>query len=286
MIHPATAGRQACCANSCAAATSTRPLCLSLPSTTRTQCSHRARQRSRQAQQKQQQSLLGRSLRKQQAALRAHGAIVPNVPLPGDDQGSTIYSALSDIEETASSVLDKAQGALDDATPSTSGSAPDKLDASMNGSGSPGPNGKGPVPHRWVIVGAMALAFVLCNMDKVKACSFCFTFTYFIYKFLSEMLPSASCFTAGAGAGKSCPVCGETIESCVHDMCVFAAQVNMSVAVIPMAADLNWSASDRGLVSSAFFWGYSLTQVPAGWLSTRCAPSMPVCPRRHIFASS
>lgn len=46
-------------------------------------------------------------------------------------------------------------------------------------------------------------------------------------------------------------------------------QVNMSVAVIPMAAELGWSPSDRGLVSSAFFWGYSLTQIPAGWISTR-----------------
>ena len=49
-------------------------------------------------------------------------------------------------------------------------------------------------------------------------------------------------------------------------------QVNMSVAVIPMAAELGWSASDRGLVSSAFFWGYSATQIPAGWVSTRCLP--------------
>ena len=48
-------------------------------------------------------------------------------------------------------------------------------------------------------------------------------------------------------------------------------QVNMSVAVIPMAADLGWSPSDRGLVNSAFFWGYSLTQIPAGWVSTRSA---------------
>lgn len=46
-------------------------------------------------------------------------------------------------------------------------------------------------------------------------------------------------------------------------------QVNMSVAVIPMAEELGWSASDRGLVSSAFFWGYSATQVPAGYLSTK-----------------
>jgi ACS family sodium-dependent inorganic phosphate cotransporter len=42
----------------------------------------------------------------------------------------------------------------------------------------------------------------------------------------------------------------------------------MSVAVIPMARELGWSATERGLVSSAFFWGYSLTQIPAGWVST------------------
>eukprot|EP00210_Caulerpa_lentillifera_P004567 g4357.t1 len=46
-------------------------------------------------------------------------------------------------------------------------------------------------------------------------------------------------------------------------------KVNMSVAVIPMARELNWSATARGLVQSAFFWGYTITQVPAGWMSTK-----------------
>lgn len=46
-------------------------------------------------------------------------------------------------------------------------------------------------------------------------------------------------------------------------------KVNMSVAVIPMAEELGWSATDRGLVSSAFFWGYALTQIPAGYISTK-----------------
>lgn len=46
-------------------------------------------------------------------------------------------------------------------------------------------------------------------------------------------------------------------------------KVNMSVAVIPMAKELGWSATARGLVQSSFFWGYTLTQVPAGWMSTR-----------------
>ena len=49
----------------------------------------------------------------------------------------------------------------------------------------------------------------------------------------------------------------------------------MSVAVIPMAEELGWSALDRGLVNSAFFWGYSLTQIPAGWVSTKCDNLLP-----------
>ncbi|KAK9916910.1 hypothetical protein WJX75_008641 [Coccomyxa subellipsoidea] len=132
------------------------------------------------------------------------------MPFPGDDQGSIIYSTLSSIEASAADALQKAQKAADGSVePSTSGRG-DEPTASSNGI-MPDPKKKPPVPHRWVIVGAMALAFVLCNMDKV----------------------------------------------------------NMSVAVIPMAAELGWSPSDRGLVSSAFFWGYSLTQIPAGWISTR-----------------
>jgi len=46
-------------------------------------------------------------------------------------------------------------------------------------------------------------------------------------------------------------------------------KVNMSVAVIPMAHELGWSALDRGLVSSSFFWGYTLTQMPGGYISTK-----------------
>jgi MFS family permease len=55
----------------------------------------------------------------------------------------------------------------------------------------------------------------------------------------------------------------------------------MSVAVIPMAKELGWSATERGLVSSSFFWGYSLTQVPAGYISTKIggAKARPAAPR-------
>ncbi len=57
----------------------------------------------------------------------------------------------------------------EEATSKAAGSHASAGDApeSQNGTAPESPGGKGPVPHRWVIVGAMALAFVLCNMDKV-----------------------------------------------------------------------------------------------------------------------
>lgn len=51
-------------------------------------------------------------------------------------------------------------------------------------------------------------------------------------------------------------------------------KVNMSVAVIPMAEDLGWSATSRGIVQSAFFFGYTATQIPAGWISTKIGGAM------------
>ncbi|KAL0036177.1 hypothetical protein WJX79_006952 [Trebouxia sp. C0005] len=108
-----------------------------------------------------------------------------------------MLAALSQDEDTTSS------SDSEDAHPSTS--------KSTSNGGPPDNKPEPRIPHRWRIVGMMALAFVLCNMDKV----------------------------------------------------------NMSVAVIPMAEELGWSATDRGLVSSAFFWGYALTQIPAGYISTK-----------------
>jgi ACS family sodium-dependent inorganic phosphate cotransporter len=43
----------------------------------------------------------------------------------------------------------------------------------------------------------------------------------------------------------------------------------MSVAIIPMAQDFGWSPSVSGVVQSAFFWGYILSQLPGGYLSSR-----------------
>lgn len=43
----------------------------------------------------------------------------------------------------------------------------------------------------------------------------------------------------------------------------------MSIAILPMAQQFGWSPSVAGLVQSSFFWGYMLSQIPAGWLANR-----------------
>ena len=52
---------------------------------------------------------------------------------------------------------------------------------------------------------------------------------------------------------------------------LLAAQdkVNMSVAIIPMARDFDWSPSVAGIVQSSFFYGYMACQIPAGYLANR-----------------
>jgi ACS family sodium-dependent inorganic phosphate cotransporter len=46
-------------------------------------------------------------------------------------------------------------------------------------------------------------------------------------------------------------------------------RVNVSVAIIPMARDLGYSPSTQGLVLSAFFWGYIVSQLLGGWMADR-----------------
>ena len=46
-------------------------------------------------------------------------------------------------------------------------------------------------------------------------------------------------------------------------------QVNISVAILPMANEMGWSSSVSGLIQSAFFYGYALTQIPGGWVTSR-----------------
>ncbi|KAF3330038.1 putative anion transporter 1 [Carex littledalei] len=46
-------------------------------------------------------------------------------------------------------------------------------------------------------------------------------------------------------------------------------RVNMSIAILPMSAEYNWSPATVGLVQSSFFWGYLLTQIAGGiWADT------------------
>uniref|UniRef100_A0A7S3UDG0 Major facilitator superfamily (MFS) profile domain-containing protein n=1 Tax=Picocystis salinarum TaxID=88271 RepID=A0A7S3UDG0_9CHLO len=41
-------------------------------------------------------------------------------------------------------------------------------------------------------------------------------------------------------------------------------RVNMSIAILPMAQEMEWSETTKGLVQSSFFWGYLLTQIAGG----------------------
>lgn len=45
-------------------------------------------------------------------------------------------------------------------------------------------------------------------------------------------------------------------------------KVNISVAIIPMAQDFGWSPTVAGLVQSSFFYGYLLSQIPGGYVSS------------------
>lgn len=46
-------------------------------------------------------------------------------------------------------------------------------------------------------------------------------------------------------------------------------RVNISVAIIPMAEELNWSGTTKGLVLSSFFIGYMGAMLPTSWLANR-----------------
>jgi len=46
-------------------------------------------------------------------------------------------------------------------------------------------------------------------------------------------------------------------------------RVNISVAIIPMAKEFDWSPSTQGAILSSFFFGYLLMQLGGGWLADR-----------------
>lgn len=43
----------------------------------------------------------------------------------------------------------------------------------------------------------------------------------------------------------------------------------MSIGVVPLAEEYEWAPVTQGLVLSAFYWTYILTQVPGGYLANR-----------------
>lgn len=45
-------------------------------------------------------------------------------------------------------------------------------------------------------------------------------------------------------------------------------KVNISIAIIPMAQDFEWSPTVAGIVQSSFFYGYLLSQIPGGYASS------------------
>ncbi|HVN91877.1 MAG TPA: ACS family MFS transporter [Candidatus Binataceae bacterium] len=46
-------------------------------------------------------------------------------------------------------------------------------------------------------------------------------------------------------------------------------RVNISIAIIPLAKDKGYDAATRGVVLSAFFWGYAWPQMIGGWIADR-----------------
>jgi MFS transporter, ACS family, solute carrier family 17 (sodium-dependent inorganic phosphate cotransporter), other len=49
----------------------------------------------------------------------------------------------------------------------------------------------------------------------------------------------------------------------------YVDRVNVSVAIIPMARDMGYSPATQGVVLSAFFWGYIVSQLAGGWIADR-----------------
>ena len=49
----------------------------------------------------------------------------------------------------------------------------------------------------------------------------------------------------------------------------YTDRVNLSVAAVAMREQLGWSQTEKGIVLSAFFVGYTLFMFASGWLATR-----------------
>lgn len=49
----------------------------------------------------------------------------------------------------------------------------------------------------------------------------------------------------------------------------YVDRVNVSVAIIPMSRAMGYSPATQGLILSAFFWGYIVSQLAGGWMADR-----------------
>jgi len=58
----------------------------------------------------------------------------------------------------------------------------------------------------------------------------------------------------------------------VSYLVAFADRTNIGVAAPQMARDLQLGTTLTGALLGAFFWGYLVTQIPGGWISTKIGP--------------
>jgi ACS family sodium-dependent inorganic phosphate cotransporter len=56
---------------------------------------------------------------------------------------------------------------------------------------------------------------------------------------------------------------------CLATVLCYVDRVSISVAIIPLARDLGYDTAQQGIILSAFFWGYLLTQLAGGWMADR-----------------
>ena len=52
-------------------------------------------------------------------------------------------------------------------------------------------------------------------------------------------------------------------------MLCYSDRVNISIAIVHMAEEKNWTMSERAAPMSAFFYGYIVSQLPASWFGRK-----------------
>ncbi|KAG2441577.1 hypothetical protein HXX76_003198 [Chlamydomonas incerta] len=90
---------------------------------------------------------------------------------------------------------------------------------------------------------------------------------------------SPAATSSGSAAAAPGGLAGWWTSKPANDKLVFAAtlalmlsnmgKVDMSVAIVPMSAEMGWSASVSGLVQALFYTGYMLACIPGGYLASR-----------------